>query len=151
MLKVLEGKRFESMGKGNLYLKSWNKRWQGPRIHGMTKILFICGKNRWRSPTAEKIYRSDPRVQVRSAGVSSGANHQLSQKDIEWCDLILVMEQKHKKYIHERFRSLELPPIFSLEIPDEYQFMDQELIELIKAGTEPHIITGSVDGNGLEL
>jgi predicted protein tyrosine phosphatase len=105
----------------------------------MKKILFVCGKNRWRSPTAEKIYRSDPRIQVRSGGVSSGAKHQVSQKDIEWCDLILVMEQKHKKYICERFKSLVLPPIYSLEIPDDYQFMDEELIELIKTGTEPYI------------
>lgn len=34
---ALEGRRFESMEEGNLYLKSWNKRWARTRIHGTTK------------------------------------------------------------------------------------------------------------------
>lgn len=105
----------------------------------MKKILFVCGKNRWRSPTAERIYRNDSRLQVRSAGVSSGAQRQVSQKDIEWCELILVMEQKYKENIVKKFKSLKLPPIHSLYIPDNYQFMDEELIELIRSGTEPFI------------
>jgi predicted protein tyrosine phosphatase len=106
----------------------------------MQKILFVCGRNKWRSPTAERIYRNDSRVQVRSGGVSSGAKRQVSQKDIEWCDIILVMEQKYKEYIAKRFKSLQLPPVYSLDIQDHYQFMDEELIELIKAGTEPFIV-----------
>lgn len=105
----------------------------------MQKILFVCGRNKWRSPTAERIYRNDSRVQVRSAGVSSSVQRQVSQKDIEWCDLILVMEQKYKEYIVKKFKTLQLPPVYSLDIPDDYQFMDEELIELIRSGTEPFI------------
>jgi predicted protein tyrosine phosphatase len=105
----------------------------------MQRILFVCGRNKWRSPTAERIYRNDSRVQVRSAGVSSSAQRQVSQKDIEWCNLVLVMEQKYKECILKKFRSFQLPPIYSLDISDDYQFMDEELIELIKVGTEPFI------------
>jgi predicted protein tyrosine phosphatase len=55
-------------------------------------VLFVCGRNQWRSPTAERLYRADPRVEVRSAGVSPKSRHQISRSDIEWADLILVME-----------------------------------------------------------
>ncbi len=99
-------------------------------------ILFVCGRNKWRSPTAEKIYAKDHRVEVRSAGVSAKSRHQLTNNDIKWADLILVMETKHQSRILEIFRSLDLPLIESLDIPDEYKFMDEELIEMIRHSTE---------------
>ncbi|NLD94865.1 MAG: hypothetical protein GX639_19595 [Fibrobacter sp.] len=77
----------------------------------MIKILFVCSKNQWRSPTAERIYRNDVRLQVRSAGVNSSAKHQISIKDIEWCDLILVMEYRHKECIRKKFNKMKLPNI----------------------------------------
>ena len=76
---------------------------------------------------------------MRSAGVSATSRRQVSAKDIEWADLILVMEQKHKARLQDMFRDLEMPMIESLDIPDEYQFMDAELIGLIRAGTEFHL------------
>jgi predicted protein tyrosine phosphatase len=103
------------------------------------RILFICSRNRWRSPTAEGVYRNDPRVEVRSAGVSSAARRQVSERDLEWADLILVMEHGHARQIRERFRELDLPNLQSLDIPDEYQFGDGELVKLIRAGTEPFL------------
>ena len=76
---------------------------------------------------------------MRSAGVSSTSRLQVSRKDIEWADLILVMEQKHKARLQDMFRDLEMPMIESLDIPDVYQFMDVELIRLIREGTEIHL------------
>jgi predicted protein tyrosine phosphatase len=90
-----------------------------------------------RSPTAEAIYRHDPRFEVRSAGVSDKSRHHVSEKDLTWADLVLVMERKHKERILEAFPELEnLPPMESLDIPDDYEYMDEELVELIKDGTE---------------
>jgi protein-tyrosine phosphatase len=103
------------------------------------RILFVCGRNKWRSPTAERIYRNDPRVDVRSAGISDKSTHQISYADVEWADLILVMEDDYKRKLSRLFRDLNLPPVDSLDIPDEYQYMDKELIELIKSGVEHHI------------
>lgn len=100
-------------------------------------ILFVCSKNKWRSPTAAKIYANDQRVEVKSAGLSGKSNHQISNKDVEWADLILTMEKNHKVRIVAAFRrEIDLPPIEVLGIPDEYKFMDEELIELIRDGTE---------------
>ncbi len=102
-------------------------------------ILFVCGRNQWRSPTAARVYANDQRIDVRSAGASPGSPRQVSNEDIAWADLILVMEQKHKARLRDMFRDMALPPIESLDIPDEYQFMDGELVGLIQAGTEFHL------------
>ena len=99
-------------------------------------ILFVCSKNKWRSPTAETIYRHDSRLNVRSAGTNASAKKRISETDLNWADLILVMETKHKKRITREYRYLNLPPIMILDIPDEYQYMDEELISIIKANTK---------------
>jgi predicted protein tyrosine phosphatase len=102
-------------------------------------ILFVCGQNQWRSPTAERIYQHDQRIEVRSAGVSPKSKHSISSDDITWANLILVMESKYKTRILESFRKLALPPIENLDIPDEYQYMDAELIDILKKKVEASI------------
>ena len=109
------------------------------RRHSKPHILFVCGKNQWRSPTAERIYRDDKRIEVRSAGMSSKSKHPISKADIEWAELILVMERGYKSRIVGSFRDASLPAIENLDIPDEYQYMDEELIDLIEKGAEFHI------------
>lgn len=99
-------------------------------------VLFVCSHNQWRSPTAERVYANDPRLDVRSAGVGAQATHRISEADLKWADLVLVMEHKHKTRIREMFPTMTLPPISCLDIPDDYQLMDADLIERIKAGTE---------------
>ena len=99
-------------------------------------LLFVCSRNKWRSPTAEAIYRHDSRVNVRSAGTSSSARRRISEKDLDWADLILVMENKHKKAIANQYRYLDLPPIIVLDIPDDYQYMSHELVKMIQISTE---------------
>jgi predicted protein tyrosine phosphatase len=102
-------------------------------------ILFVCGKNQWRSPTAERIYQHDQRIEVRSAGVSPKGKHSISSDDLAWADLILVMESKYKARILELFRQPSLPPIENLDIPDEYQYMDAELIDILEKKVEDSI------------
>ena len=99
-------------------------------------ILFVCSKNKWRSPTAETIYRNDKRLNVRSAGTNASARKHISEKDINWADLILVMENKHKKRILGKYCDFDLPQIIVLDIPDEYQYMERELISIIKISVE---------------
>lgn len=93
-------------------------------------LLFICSRNQWRSPTAEEVWRKRPGFQVRSAGTSPKAKRTVSPADIRWANIIFVMEKKHKNRLVAQFtRMLEHKAIHILEIPDEYQYMDQELIE----------------------
>jgi predicted protein tyrosine phosphatase len=99
-------------------------------------ILFVCSKNKWRSPTAETVYRNHKRLNVRSAGTSASARKRISEKDINWADLIIVMENEHKKRLISQYNNHKLPQIFVLDIPDEYQYMDSELISNIKNSVE---------------
>ena len=105
------------------------------------KVLFVCGRNRWRSPTAKRIYRDDARLAVRSAGVSSKGDHELSDADLDWADLVLVMERRYVTRIRANFSGRpELPRIESLDIPDEFGYMDPELITLIRSSAEPYFV-----------
>lgn len=102
------------------------------------KVLFICSRNQWRSPTAEQLWRRHPLVDARSAGTSPNARHHVSVTDIEWADHIVVMEQKHKSRLVAEFnRLLDGKSIHVLDIPDEYQYMDPELIEQLEAIVPP--------------
>ena len=107
----------------------------------MKNILFICSRNQWRSPTAEKIYNKDPRVNVRSAGTSPKARHTVNAKDIEWAELIFVMEYKHKDRLKAEYsKLLKYKKVIVLDIPDEYQYMDEELVKLVKESTEEYLV-----------
>jgi predicted protein tyrosine phosphatase len=102
------------------------------------KLLFICSRNQWRSPTAEIVWRKDPRVLTRSAGTSPNAKHSVSLQDIQWADVILVMEEKHKARLCAHFPGpLTYKLIYVLDIPDDYAFMDAELIQLLRLAVEP--------------
>jgi len=99
----------------------------------MKNILFICSRNQWRSPTAETVWRKHPGISVRSAGTSPNARKTVGPADIRWADIIIVMEQKHKSRLVANFtRLLEHKPIHVLEIPDEYKYMDPELVDILK-------------------
>ncbi|MDF1798793.1 MAG: phosphotyrosine protein phosphatase [Planctomycetota bacterium] len=101
------------------------------------KLLFVCRRNQWRSPTAEKVYARDPRFDVRSAGLSSSAVRRLTAKDVAWAERIFVMESEHKSQLQAAFRDeLGRRPVHVLKIPDEHGFMDPELVEPIRAGVE---------------
>lgn len=107
-------------------------------------ILFVCSRNQWRSPTAENHYRRHTVVNARSAGTSPRAKHTVSIDDIRWADVICAMEQKHKNRIKATFaRAMQNKRILVLDIPDEYRFMDPELVELIESAVQPIIDSAS--------
>lgn len=102
----------------------------------MTKmnILFICSRNKWRSATAETIYKNHPLHQIQSTGTEPSARIKINSKHILWADLIFVMEKKHKQRISEKFQhEIIHKEIVILDIPDDYQYMDEALIEELNA------------------
>ena len=106
---------------------------ESPRL----KVLFVCSRNQWRSPTAEHLYRNDGRVQVRSVGVSKSARRLATIRDIEWADLVMVMETKHFQQLRKRFgEAIGRDCCHVLDIPDEYEYLDSELIALIQQSVE---------------
>ncbi len=104
------------------------------------KILFVCSRNQWRSPTAEAIYRDDSRLSVRSRGIASAAVRTLGENDLTWADLVLVMEQKHRSRLLANFPDLtKFLTIHVLDIPDDYRYMDAELVQLLRIAADPII------------
>ena len=106
------------------------------------KVLFVCTMNQWRSPTAERIYADKPLVIARSCGTSAKASKTVSGTDLQWADVVLVMENKHRERLLSEFPGeMRFKEIHVLDIPDNYKFMDPELIAEIEAAVEP-ILTG---------
>jgi predicted protein tyrosine phosphatase len=98
------------------------------------RLLFVCSQNKLRSRTAEAIYGEYPGIEVDSAGLNHDAVVPLSPEQIEWADLILVMETSHRDKLSKKFREhLRGKRIVVLGIPDEYDYMEPPLVDLIKA------------------
>ena len=99
----------------------------------MTNVLFVCSANRLRSPTAEQVFSTWPGIETDSAGVSNGAAVPLSAEQIEWADIVFVMEKAHRAKMTRRFyASLRGKRIVCLDIPDDYEFMDPELVAILE-------------------
>ena len=103
------------------------------------KVLFVCAMNKERSVTAERLYRNDARLEVRSAGVRSEAKRRVNEADLKWADIVFVMEREHKLWITMRFEGIELPKIDVLDIPDEFSVMDPQLQEMLKSLLDPEL------------
>ncbi len=100
----------------------------------MTKALFICGKARVRSPTAADIASQWDGIETDFAGLSLDADEKLSVEQIDWADIIFVMEPRHKKRLSQLFpKSLRSKRVVCLKIPDRFSFMQIELVELLRS------------------
>jgi predicted protein tyrosine phosphatase len=100
-------------------------------------ILFVCSRNNWRSPTAETIYKSRQDHKTKSAGTEPSAKVRVSAKDILWADIIFVMEKKHKQRLVDKFpNETKNKQLVILDIEDDYEYMDEELVEMIKLSVD---------------
>lgn len=104
----------------------------------MMNILFVCSRNQWRSPTAEKIFSRRTGLAVRSAGTSRNARRRITVNDLRWADIILVMEQKHKSRIQAEYRDeVRYKNLQVLDIPDDFRYMNPDLIEILEGKVSP--------------
>ncbi len=99
----------------------------------MKKVLFVCSRNKLRSPTAEHIFSTYDGLEVRSAGLSDDAVEKIGPEDVEWADYIFVMENSHRRKLQNIFRrELKGQKVICLGIPDKYDYMDEELVGILK-------------------
>ena len=102
------------------------------------RVLFLCSQNKLRSPTAERVFRGTPGLEVRSAGLDADAVVPLTRELLEWADLVLVMEKRHRNAIQKRFKELyRIKRIVCLYIPDEFEYMDEGLVRLLRERAGP--------------
>ncbi|MFW5684455.1 MAG: protein tyrosine phosphatase [Spirochaetota bacterium] len=105
-----------------------------------TNVLFVCTANQQRSPTAEELYRDDPRFNVASAGTSRLANTPVTAELLDWADLVVVMEEDHRRAITTRFpEQATATRIVVLGIPDVYHSMDRTLQREIRERFEAEV------------
>jgi predicted protein tyrosine phosphatase len=104
------------------------------------KLLFVCSRNRIRSLSAEKLFEGFPAYQVRSVGTQSDARIAVTAGHIGWADMIFVMEKSHLNRISRKFpEALRGKRIVTLHIPDEYQFMQRELLDELRGKLGPYV------------
>jgi len=108
-------------------------------IRLVMNMLFICSRNKKRSRTAEMIFRDVLGHKVWSAGTEANAVVRVSEKMISHADMIFVMEKVHKDKLQYQFGDLLADKtIMILDIPDEYEYMDEELVTMLKDMMEPY-------------
>ena len=106
----------------------------------MLRVLFICSRNRLRSPTAEQVFSDWPGIEVSSAGLDPTAAAPVTPELLEWADTIFVMERSHRSKLSRKFgRHLKKQRVICLNIPDEYVYMDERLIRLLKTTVPRHL------------
>lgn len=110
--------------------------------HPLTRrVLFVCGQNRLRSPTAEHVFAEWPGIEVASAGLNDDAEHPVTPELLQWADIIFVMEKAHRTRLSSKFRRhLNRQRVICLNIPDNYRYMDAHLVTLLKRVVPRHLI-----------
>ena len=100
----------------------------------MKNVLFVCSRNRLRSPTAEAVFSGHADMEVASAGLNRGADVELSPELVAWADVIFCMERRHRTKLARSFRAhLKGKRVVCLDIPDDYDYMQPELVRLLEA------------------
>lgn len=116
-------------------LHNANNHFQGTHY----KCLCVCSAGVLRSPTAAEVLSRDPwNFNTRAVGLfEEFALVPISTALIKWANVIVTMEHNQKEFIEanaDNFLDDEWgnkKKIYSLNIPDEFEFRDPELIRLI--------------------
>lgn len=104
------------------------------------KLLFICSRNKWRSLTAETIFQGVGGHEVRSAGTEENARIKVTEGHIGWADIIFAMENKHVRRLKHKYSDALIgKKLICLHIPDEFEYMNEDLIGLLRSSVDSYI------------
>lgn len=94
--------------------------------------LFICSRNRLRSPTAEDVFSTWEGIEAISAGTNHDAPTTVTGDLLAWADVVFVMERSHQDVLNRRFgKLLRGTKIVCLAIPDDFARGDPVLVRLL--------------------
>lgn len=103
-------------------------------------ILFVCSQNKRRSLTAEKILNGINGHQVRSAGTEKNSRIKVTPGLVGWADLIFCFEKKHLQRLREKYsEELYDKKIVTMNVGDDYEFMNEELQEIIRGFFDEYV------------
>lgn len=97
------------------------------------RLLFVCARNRLRSPTAERVFAAVHGVEAESAGVAPDAESPVTPELLAWADVVFVMEPAHRAKLARSFpAALRGKRVVCLDVPDDYGYMDPALVRLLR-------------------
>jgi predicted protein tyrosine phosphatase len=106
----------------------------------IVRVLFVCRQNRKRSATAERVFSKRADLDVRSAGIDPDALVRINERMLDWAQWIFVMEERHRQELEQLFPGhAALASVICLEIPDDYAFLDPELVDLLESRVARHL------------
>ena len=91
-------------------------------------VLFICSMARMRSKTANNIYTGISDY----AGTDNDADKPITKDLMEWADKVVCMEMCHRSRLRRKFKGFS-HKMLVLGIPDEYNYMDSRLIDILNS------------------
>jgi len=92
------------------------------------RVIFVCNQNQNMSKTAEKVFKG--RFDTISAGLYNALP--LTERQVSWAGVIVVMEDSHRSEIARRFPNLH-KQIISIGIPDVYHYDGPDLVKLLES------------------
>ena len=111
-----------------------------PSQTGPRRVLFVCQLNRARSATAERLYCKRTDLEVVSAGTSEDALVRVNERMLEWADVIFTMDAGQQQDLERLFPAhAALARAICLDIPDDYGFLQPELVELLEERVGAHL------------
>src|SRR5829696_8646478 len=88
----------------------------------------------------QKLFEGFALYQARSAGTQPGARIVVTEGHIGWADLIFCMEKSHVSHLRRKFpEAMQGKPVVCLHIPDDYEFMQPDLIDELRAKLAAYI------------
>ena len=97
------------------------------------RVLFVCSRARLRSPTAEAVVTEWPGIQALSAGTAPDADVRVSADLVEWADVVVAFEARHRRRLAAEFGTpLRDRRVVVLGIPDDYAFLDPALVDRLR-------------------
>ncbi|WP_230974777.1 phosphotyrosine protein phosphatase [Brevundimonas vitis] len=79
-------------------------------------------------------------METASAGLAPDAEELVTADHLEWADIIFVMERAHRAKLQRRFKAqLKRARVICLDIPDDYDFMQPELVTLLEQRVRRHL------------
>lgn len=102
------------------------------------RVLCVCSAGLLRSPTAALVLSADPyQYNTRAVGISSEyALITVDWAHLVWADEVVTFEHEHSEHVRAIITAhgklSRGPVIVELNIPDDYEYRDPQLIQLIK-------------------
>lgn len=111
--------------------------WQNPNQGDRPRALFICSAGILRSPTCAHWTAANLQWNTRSCGLYPDAIPCCTPPLLKWASVIYCMEEKHKDGLIHKFDAMDTwpviePKIMILDIPDNYNYMDPDLVAILR-------------------